>query len=122
QEWEAMRQDTEPGQGGQGTEDNGKEEQPEHEAVHKLKYPDHHKFTPKDARKIKDTFDKIVSVNKIIITTEKDAMRLSTPEIIKIIGHLPIFYWPISVNLHDEDKTTFNQKILNYVRDNTKNG
>lgn len=32
QEWEAMRQDTEPGQGGQGTEDNGKEEQPEHEA------------------------------------------------------------------------------------------
>ncbi|MFO8055423.1 MAG: tetraacyldisaccharide 4'-kinase, partial [Bacteroidales bacterium] len=60
--------------------------------LHKLKYPDHHKFTPKDARKIKDTFDKIVSVNEIIITTEKDAMRLSTPEIIKIIGHLPIFY------------------------------
>lgn len=89
--------------------------------LHKLRFPDHHRFTAEDAKKIKSTFDEIVSHNKIIITTEKDAMRLSTPEILKIIGHLPIFYWPIHVDLHDEDKEAFNRKILDYVRKNTRN-
>lgn len=89
--------------------------------LHKLKYPDHHRFTTKDAEKIKKTFEEIVSVNKIIITTEKDAMRLSIPNIRKILGHLPIYYWPIHVDLHDEDKDSFNKKISDYVRQNTRN-
>ncbi|MCF8331303.1 MAG: tetraacyldisaccharide 4'-kinase [Bacteroidales bacterium] len=89
--------------------------------LHKIKYPDHHKFTIKDAVKIKKTFEEIVSLNKIIITTEKDAMRLSTPEIIKIIGHLPVFYWPIHVDLHNEDKEAFNRQILDYVRNHKTN-
>lgn len=89
--------------------------------LHKMKYPDHHRFTVKDARKIKKTFEEIVSLNKIIITTEKDAMRLSNPKIHEIIGHLPVFYWPIHVDLHNEDKDLFNRKILDYVRENTKN-
>ncbi|MGM0613165.1 MAG: tetraacyldisaccharide 4'-kinase [Bacteroidota bacterium] len=89
--------------------------------LHKLKYPDHHKFSVRDAEKIKKTFEEIVSVNKIIITTEKDAMRLSTPEIKKVIGHLPIYYWPIHVNLQEEDKLTFNKQILTYVQQNSRN-
>lgn len=89
--------------------------------LHKLKYPDHHKFTIKDAEKIKKTFEEIVSLNKIIITTKKDAMRLSSPEILKIIGHLPVFYWPIHVDLHKEDKEAFNRQILDYVRNHKAN-
>ncbi len=88
--------------------------------LHQLKYPDHHRFSPKDARKIKHTFQEIISHNKIIITTEKDAMRLCTPEIIDIIGDLPIFYWPIRVNLHKEDKPIYEKQILDYVRKNSR--
>lgn len=89
--------------------------------LHKLKYADHHKFTPKDAETIKHTFEEIVSINKIIITTEKDAMRLSSPEILKILKDLPIFYWPIRVDLHDEDREAFNRKIETYVRSHSRN-
>ncbi|MFO8086771.1 MAG: tetraacyldisaccharide 4'-kinase [Bacteroidales bacterium] len=89
--------------------------------LHKLKYPDHHKFSPKDAETIKQTFEEIVSLNKIIITTEKDAMRLSSPEILKILKDLPIFYWPIRVDLHDEDREAFNRKIKEYVQSHSRN-
>lgn len=40
-------------------------------------YPDHHNFTKNDIRKITNSFQKIKSEEKIILTTEKDYMRLS---------------------------------------------
>lgn len=88
--------------------------------LHHLKFSDHHQFSPKDAQKIKHTFQEIVTRNKIIITTEKDAMRLCTPEISEIIQDLPVFYWPIRVNLHTEDNSYYESKILDYVRKNPR--
>ncbi|MBS9773667.1 MAG: tetraacyldisaccharide 4'-kinase [Tenacibaculum sp.] len=41
-----------------------------------LKYPDHHNFSVSDLDFIKQTFNKIETTNKIILTTEKDYMRL----------------------------------------------
>ncbi len=89
--------------------------------LHKLQYPDHHKFNAEDAEKIKKTFEEIISQNKIIITTEKDAMRLSSSSILEILDDLPIFYWPIHVNLHNKDKEAFNRQILEYVRKDKAN-
>jgi len=42
-----------------------------------LAFPDHHYFTEKDIRKINDTFNTIITNHKIILTTEKDFVRLS---------------------------------------------
>ena len=42
-----------------------------------LEYPDHHNFTEQDVSKIKSAFSKIENPKKIILTTEKDATRLS---------------------------------------------
>ncbi|MFW6224174.1 MAG: tetraacyldisaccharide 4'-kinase [Bacteroidota bacterium] len=89
--------------------------------LHKLQYPDHHKFSIDDAKKIRKTFEEIISQNKIIITTEKDAMRLSSKSILEILSDLPIFYWPIHVDLHSKDKEAFNSEILDYVRENKAN-
>ncbi|MGQ0826866.1 MAG: tetraacyldisaccharide 4'-kinase, partial [Bacteroidota bacterium] len=44
------------------------------------KFPDHHQFTKDDLKKVKELFDRVTSQNKIVLTTEKDAMRLQTPE------------------------------------------
>ena len=42
-----------------------------------LQFSDHHHFTEKDIEHIKEEFQKINSSNKIILTTEKDYVRLS---------------------------------------------
>lgn len=74
-------------------------------------FPDHHDFTQQDLEKIKEK-----ATNKIIITTEKDYVRLK--------GKLPkeqLFYLPIKTsflsNQEDFDKT-----ILDYVGTSTANG
>ncbi|MDX8553380.1 tetraacyldisaccharide 4'-kinase [Tenacibaculum sp. 1B UA] len=41
-----------------------------------LNYPDHHNFTQQDISTIKKAFDELLSEQKIILTTEKDYMRL----------------------------------------------
>ena len=41
-----------------------------------LKYPDHHHFNSKDISKINSTFNLLGSTNKIVLTTEKDYVRI----------------------------------------------
>lgn len=84
------------------------------------KFPDHHYFSKSDMEKIKKIFDNVASGNKIILTTEKDAMRLRAPEYSEILKGLPVFYMPIEIEFHDKDKETFNEQILHYVRANQK--
>ena len=86
-----------------------------------LQFKDHHKYTTRDLSKIKETFDSIFTKNKIIVTTEKDAMRLFFPEIPNILIDLPIFYIPIEIKIHSDFRTEFNDQIINYVRANSRN-
>jgi tetraacyldisaccharide 4'-kinase len=78
-------------------------------------FPDHHDFSEKDFEKIKKVFAEINAVNKIIFTTEKDAMRLKYSKHIAILAGLPIFYIPIEAEIHEQDKVKFDQLILKYV-------
>ncbi len=82
-----------------------------------IRFPDHHEYSLHDIKKIQETFDNITNSNKIIVTTEKDAMRLRNPELEEAIKHLPVFYLPIEVVFH-LDKEKFDQIITNYVRKN----
>jgi tetraacyldisaccharide 4'-kinase len=41
-----------------------------------LSYPDHHVFSIGDMEDIKRQFEKMPATNKIILTTEKDGVRL----------------------------------------------
>ena len=61
-----------------------------------LKFPDHHFFTPADIDKITALYQSVKSEQKIVVMTEKDAMRL-TPELISRFGSLPVYYLPIQV-------------------------
>jgi tetraacyldisaccharide 4'-kinase len=84
-------------------------------------FADHHQYTQKDLIGIKETFNNLYSRNKIIVTTEKDAMRIDKPELLEIIKDLPVFYAPIEVDFHKEDKELFNKQILDYVGKNKTN-
>jgi tetraacyldisaccharide 4'-kinase len=88
--------------------------------VQQLKFPDHHQFKREDMEKIRKKYTDITSANKLIITTEKDAMRFKSNEYIHLLKGLPVFYLPIEIMFHDKDKTSFDEQILNYVRTNQK--
>ncbi|MDT8412184.1 MAG: tetraacyldisaccharide 4'-kinase [Vicingaceae bacterium] len=92
-----------------------------YKVVEHMKFPDHHAFTENDMETLKTKFNNLIGNNKLIITTEKDLMRLSLPKISSLINDLPVFYIPIEVNFHGEDKKKFDEQITNYVRKNTTN-
>lgn len=89
--------------------------------VEHLKYPDHHPFSEKEIEELKTAFNTLIGNNKLIITTEKDFMRLSLPRILPLINDLPVFYLPIGISFHGDDKKQFEEQILNYVRKNKRN-
>ncbi len=85
--------------------------------VYTHRFSDHHFFTVAEIQRIKEIFQEIPSENKIILTTEKDKMRLMLPEIQNIIAELPVFYLPLEICFHESkhDEVSFDQFIKNYV-------
>ncbi|TND09812.1 MAG: tetraacyldisaccharide 4''-kinase [Bacteroidetes bacterium] len=83
-----------------------------------FRFKDHHEFSPNDLVRLREIFDSIAGENKIILTTEKDAMRLEKPGLKDLISELPLFYIPIEIAFHDKDAEEFDQQILDYVRSN----
>lgn len=64
-------------------------------------YPDHHNFTREDIKKIKDKFLSLSGERKIIITTEKDAVRLSYNPYFPLAVKPFTFFLPVTVKMHD---------------------
>ena len=82
------------------------------------KFIDHHEYMLSDAIKIKKSYEGMQAENRIIITTEKDAVKLMASRFQEILGELPIYYLPINVKFHQPDEVEFNEQIINYVRNN----
>lgn len=87
-----------------------------------LDFPDHHTYRKKDLHLVIRTFNDAFTRKKIIITTEKDAMRLIKSEYINLFDNIPLFYIPIEVKFHGLDKSNFSNQIKKYVRENKRNG
>ncbi len=80
-----------------------------------LEFEDHHYFTKQDMNAIRATFERMESKRKVIITTEKDAMRLDLHRSFLIEHKLPLYALPIQVQFHFEEGTNFNQLIQNFL-------
>jgi tetraacyldisaccharide 4'-kinase len=85
------------------------------------KFRDHYQYQPKDMLKIQQQFESIFSKNKVIVTTEKDAMRIQGTPLMEFFVNLPLFYLPIEVKFHKNSRDKFDKQILNYVRKNKAN-
>ena len=80
-----------------------------------LNYSDHYNFSEEDIEKIHKKFDTFASAkNGIIITTEKDFVRLMHPSLKQKVLQRPWFYQSISVKIDREED--LKNKIRNYVR------
>jgi tetraacyldisaccharide 4'-kinase len=75
-----------------------------------LVFPDHHHFTENDYKTIENKVN-----NKLIITTEKDYVRLKNQHLKATVFYLPIKSSFIS------DSDHFDKTILNYVGTSTRN-
>ena len=92
-----------------------------YQTIEHLQYADHYLFKQEDIETIKTSFKNLYGNNKVIITTEKDIMRLSLPDIHNELIDIPIFYIPIEVCFHGNDKDEFDKKIMKYVTANSRN-
>jgi tetraacyldisaccharide 4'-kinase len=82
-----------------------------------IQFPDHHSFTIQDIADVRAQLDAIEGGNKIVVTTEKDAMRLRGTDLQDIANTLPLYVLPIEVDFKDKTQE-FNDTIINYVRTN----
>lgn len=83
--------------------------------VKHLEYRDHYNFTNKDADNISACFESFAlddSDSKIILTTQKDAMRMKKNN---TFAKLPIFVIEIKIDIIN-DKSNFNKKIIEYAK------
>jgi tetraacyldisaccharide 4'-kinase len=85
--------------------------------VKHIQYPDHHEFTLQNIAEIRNALDLFEGGNKIIVTTEKDAMRLKGSDLEDITNTLPLYVLPIEIDFKDKTED-FNNTILNYARSN----
>lgn len=86
-----------------------------------MTYRDHYAFNDNDLVDIYNKFETIDSVNKLIVTTEKDAMRFK--KFGNIAGELKnvLLHIPVEVVFLNSDSELFNNQIVNYVRKSKRN-
>jgi len=88
--------------------------------ITELIFPDHYSFRQKDIDHIIQSYHDIPGEHKMIMTTEKDAMRLQ-----KFTGIDPsvkekMYYIPVVIDFLNEDTVNFNNHILKYVNQNKR--
>lgn len=84
-------------------------------SMQSLSFGDHHRFKNKDITRINEAFEQMPEPH-LIITTEKDAVRLKETEGLYEIVKKSIYELPIKVSFMLEQEDNFNDKIISYVR------
>lgn len=85
-----------------------------------LKYRDHYAFMKKDLMTIREAFEGLSSNKKLILTTEKDAMRIIDHKFNDIVNEFPFYFQEIEITLR-ENREEFDKRILDYVREHKRN-
>ena len=99
-----------------GFEDYVKSEYQPKSFVH-FNFRDHYHFKESDLKNIEEKFNTFANP-KIILCTDKDAVRLSEVAQGNSFEMLPVFRLPIEVVFLGDDKKLFDKKITDYVRQN----
>ena len=87
-----------------------------HSITH-LSYLDHHLFTKNDVKKILNNYKEDKSAKKLILTTEKDAVKLKPFE--NNFENVNIYFAPINIKIREKEE--FEKQIEEYVRTNKRN-
>ena len=83
------------------------------QAYYEMDYSDHHIFTIDDLKSIIKRFDSIQTSNKIILTTEKDSVRLT--KFIQELKDLPMYVIPIEPGFLFQEEKRFTEIIISFI-------
>lgn len=86
-----------------------------------LSFGDHHNFTAGDMRLIKTRFGELNGNQRLIVTTEKDATRLIAHQELDTELKPFLYTLPIEIEILQNQQDNFNQHIIHYVKENTRN-
>jgi tetraacyldisaccharide 4'-kinase len=86
---------------------------------YELAYNDHHIFTIDDLREMQQRFRSLTGLNKIILTTEKDAVRLVKFEQ-ELIG-TPMYVLPIETEFLFQEENKFMKMVTAFINSTKKN-
>jgi tetraacyldisaccharide 4'-kinase len=93
-----------------------------HENTHtyyQISYSDHHIFSIEDLNEIKQKFNQINSKSKLILTTEKDAVRLV--KYTEELNDIPLYVLPIKPQFLFGEQGKFDALVINNVAQFYKN-
>ncbi|MFZ1263284.1 MAG: tetraacyldisaccharide 4'-kinase [Chitinophagaceae bacterium] len=83
-------------------------------SYHMLHYSDHHIFTIDDLSEIRQKFEKMETSNKIILTTEKDAVRLV--KFNNEIAELPVYVIPVRHSFLFQEGERFDNRVSDFIK------
>jgi tetraacyldisaccharide 4'-kinase len=84
-----------------------------------LRYADHHIFDSDDLKEIKKQFGKMRSSEKLILTTEKDGVRMKKFE--SELSDFPLYVLPIRHQFLFGEEETFKKQVVDFIRSYKKN-
>lgn len=87
-------------------------------AYEEISYGDHHIFSIDDLKDINKKFEKIKAINKYIVTTEKDAVRLTKFK--DQLKDLPLYVLPVKHNFLFNEGEAFDNIIIDFIAGSTK--
>ena len=82
-----------------------------------IEFNDHHVYCEKDFSLIRSKFSTFASENRVILVTEKDAVKLNDNLFKENIKDLPFYFLPVTAELI-ENKEKFNIRVKEYVGKN----
>jgi len=78
-----------------------------------IRYPDHHIFNSDNLSEIKKHFGKIYGQKKILLTTEKDGVRLK--KFVSEMAELPVYVIPIEHRFLFGEEGEFRELLINFI-------
>lgn len=78
-------------------------------------FEDHHYFTEMDLEEIEKVFKVMPGSKKLILTTEKDAVRLEVHRQWIMEKQLPVVVLPVEVYFHDRDGERFDKVVKEFL-------
>lgn len=90
------------------------------EKIKILSFNDHYQYKRKDVENITKEFDLIENKNKIIVTTEKDAIRFRAIKFPNKKIKKSFFYYPIEMIILNNEKADLDKLIFHFIEKNNE--
>lgn len=81
----------------------------------KMAFADHHDFSETEITQIINRFELMKDNEKLIVCTEKDAVRLRDAQGAEKLGNLPLYYLPVKVRFLNDCSQAFDSVVRKFI-------